>query len=195
MLFNKSKVSVSSVLVLFGSVFFQYHSRDGNNNYVMMAGSSVYELPGLHPLYTIFQTDFSIFCHNLWMNDSQNQFSHVLQRINPHWTPPAESRAKLYDSCCAFKSGNFSLWSPSPRAPQSILIESAVSNLRSHLRCGENVGFCAIDANGNFCAGGAEFLEQSAICANPQILLSHLHLEQTINSVFMRPGTGHCDRL
>lgn len=57
---------------------------------------------------------------------------------------------------------------------------------RAHLGSRENVGFCPIDSNRNFSTRGAEFLEQSAICANPKILLCDFHLERKIKTLLVR---------
>lgn len=43
------------------------------------------------------------------------------------------------------------------------------------------MGLCPIDPDRNFSTGGAELLEQSAIRADPQILLFYFHLEQVIH--------------
>lgn len=43
------------------------------------------------------------------------------------------------------------------------------------------MGLCPIDPDRNFSAGGAELLEQSAVSADPQILLFYFHLEREID--------------
>lgn len=44
------------------------------------------------------------------------------------------------------------------------------------LRVGEHVRLCAIDPDGDLGAGGAELLEEAAVCPDPQVLLRYLHL-------------------
>lgn len=51
-----------------------------------------------------------------------------------------------------------------------------------HLRRRENMGFCPIDPDGNFSTRGAEFLEQPAVSADPQVLLRYFHLKQQIKA-------------
>lgn len=51
----------------------------------------------------------------------------------------------------------------------------------TYLRSRENVGLSPVDPDGDLGAGGAEFLEQSAVRTNPQVLLRYFHLKQGRN--------------
>lgn len=48
------------------------------------------------------------------------------------------------------------------------------------LRSRENVGLGPVDPDGDLSTGGAEFLEESAVSADPQVLLCDFHLKQSI---------------
>lgn len=46
----------------------------------------------------------------------------------------------------------------------------------------EDVRFCPVDPDGDLSTGGAEFLEQSAVGTDPQVLLCDFHLKQSVKN-------------
>lgn len=65
------------------------------------------------------------------------------------------------------------------RQPAGCLGASASSgDPGPNLRGREDVALGPVDADGNLGTGGAELLEEPAVCANPQVLLRDFHLER-----------------
>lgn len=66
----------------------------------------------------------------------------------------------------------------------------------SDLRHWELVGLSSVDAYGNVSSGGAQFLVEPAVGANPQVVLSDSHLEnkwQTLISLRGYARAWSCD--